>query len=163
MQSKIRTRHTLTLAIAGLAIAVTLGVGAATSGAASTSRQTVTRIHLIEREIQHKDISRTTHGISQGDKIVIASDILNMSRTHIGRADFDCTATGTGRLLGGVCLGVVTLPGGQLTGQFAFGASGESDEQAITGGSGKYEGVHGQFILREGKGAEEFVTIELLG
>jgi hypothetical protein len=94
---------------------------------------------------------------------VITSDILDTSGTVIGRAGFDCTATGTGRLLGGVCQGAVTLPGGQLTGQFGFGASGESEEQAITGGSGKYEGARGQFILREGSDSEELVTVELLG
>jgi hypothetical protein len=162
MHGKIHLRHALPLAVAGIAIAVTFGYGVASSGAETSSKPALTRMHVVEREVQHRNVDQGKRGISQGDKIVITSDILSTSGKVIGRADFDCTATGTGRLVGGICYGVVTLPGGQLTGQFGFGASGESEKQAITGGSGTYEGARGQFILHEGKGSQELVTIELV-
>ena len=156
-------KHALVVAVAALAIVVVaLGYAAVPSAASGSSKPAVTRIHVIERELLHRLIDQGKHGMSPGDKVVITSDMLSARGTLIGRADFDCTVTGAGRHSGGVCQGVVTLPGGQLTGQFGVGPSGETEKQAITGGSGKYEGARGQFIIGEAKGAEEHVTIELL-
>jgi hypothetical protein len=57
MRSKIRSKHALILAVAGLAIAATLGVGAATSDAASASKRTITQMHVIEREVRSTETS----------------------------------------------------------------------------------------------------------
>jgi hypothetical protein len=59
--------------------------------------------------------------------------------------------------------GAASFADGQLTGQWAFGASGWSSTQAITGGTGKYEGARGQFVLADGKNGLESVVVELLG
>jgi len=165
---KSRTQHRITRAagtVTGLAIAVSLAYGAASFADSPTNAngQPVTRMSLFERELQVRNIDQGKRGISQGDGIVIMSEMLDANRHHVGRADFVCTVTGSGRNKGGVCQGAVTLADGQLTGQWAFGASGWSSTQAITGGTGKYEGARGQFVLADGKDGLESVTVELLG
>ena len=126
----------------------------------SNDNQAVTRMTLVERELQVRNIDQGKRGISQGDRIVITSAMLDTAGHRVGRADFVCTVTGSGRNKGGLCQGALTLADGQVTGQFAFGRSGESRTQAITGGTGKYEGASGQFVVSEGKRGES-VVVEL--
>jgi hypothetical protein len=165
---KSRTSHRSTRVagtVTGLAVALSLAYGAASfaDGPPAGNGQPVTRINLSERELQVRNIDQGKHGISQGDGIVIMSEMLDANRHRVGRADFVCTVTGSGRNKGGLCQGAITLADGQLTGQFAFGASGFSSNQAITGGTGSYEGARGQFVLAEGKDGLESVVVELLG
>ena len=83
----------------------------------------------------------------------------------MGRADFDCVETALGTRSGVTCSGVVTLPGGQITGTFFEPLTGEEparDLQAITGGTGDYEGAHGQFIVGQETTAGTPVVVELV-
>jgi hypothetical protein len=159
------TRTRLAATAGGLAIALTLASSAVSfgDGPSAGDRRALTRMHLTERELQVRNIDQGQPGISQGDGIVITSAMLNTSGHRVGRADFVCTVTGSGLNKGGLCQGALTLAHGQVTGQFAFGASGESAKQAITGGTGRYRGARGQFILSEGKNGLESVVVELLG
>jgi hypothetical protein len=163
-----RTHHRRTRVagtITGLAIVLPLAYSAASfgEGPPANSDRSVTRMHLAERELQVQNIDQGKRGISQGDGIVITSKMLDRGGRRVGRADFVCTVTGSGPNKGGLCQGALTLAGGQLTGQFAFGASGESSRQAITGGTGRYRGARGQFVVAEGKDGLESVVVELLG
>jgi hypothetical protein len=154
--------------VAATAACLVLGIGLAYSAASfgdspsGAKSRPVTRMHLFERELQVRNIDQGEHGISQGDEIVITSRMMDRAGKRVGRADFVCTVTGSGPNKGGLCQGALTLAHGQLTGQFAFGASGESRTQAITGGTGRYKGARGQFVLSEGKAGLESVVVELL-
>jgi hypothetical protein len=133
-----------------LGVAAALVVAAAGEGAvvASTPRSHVAqRIHLVEREAGGKFVDTGKKGLSVGDQQVGRSDILDPQGRVVGRMDGVCTITGIGRNLGGMCTGVVTLHGGQIAGEFAWGRSGSSRLQAIVGGTGRYAGARGQFVV----------------
>lgn len=75
-----------------------------------------------------------------------------------------CTITGVGRALGGLCSGVLTLRDGQIAGQFAWGHSGSSHLQAVVGGTGRYAGARGQFVVdTNGTDEREDFTVVLYG
>ena len=103
------------------------------------------------------------HGLSAGDHNIIRSQILDRHGKVVGRADFDCVATEIGAILGGLCHGVITLAGGQLTDEFAWDRSGSSRYQAITGGTQQYEGARGQAIVdTSGSDSRELFVVELM-
>jgi hypothetical protein len=121
------------------------------------------RISLVERQTNEQFIDVGNRGLSVGDHNVIRSDILNPSGKIVGRMDADCIVTGTGAKLGGLCHGAMTLPGGQLIAEFAWGRFGSTRLQAILGGTGKYEGAHGQAIVdSRGSDSREAFVVELL-
>ena len=156
-----RTRSSAVTAV-GIAAAIALGVGAASAASPSqpAARHGAT-VHLVEHELGRHMIDQGRPGISKGDRVLITSDLFDRAGSKAGRADFECVATGKGARGGGLCLGVIALAGGQLTTQFAFGASGESPRQAITGGTGRYASARGQFVITEGKRGAELVEVQL--
>ncbi|MGN6379777.1 MAG: hypothetical protein ACTHNU_12550 [Gaiellales bacterium] len=154
--------------LAGGATAVALIAAAATvmssgTGAASPApARQVTRIHLVERVASEHLADQGPKGLSAGDRLLIVSDVLTPAGRRIGRLDFVCTITGEGKLAGGSCQGALTLPGGQIHGSEAFGASGLNRFQAITGGTGKYIGAKGQFVVGDGTDAHTPFVVELV-
>ena len=151
-------------AVVALAMAVAIPLGAAGASAAApghaTARQGLT-IHLVEREVARHMTDHGRPGITQGDRVLITSDLFDRSGNKTGRADFECVAVGQKARTGGLCLGVIALAGGQLTTQFAFGASGESSKQAITGGTGRFAHARGQSVISEGPNNSETVELQL--
>ena len=102
-----------------------------------------------------------------GDRGTITSDMLDRHGKVVGRADADCGLTAVGRRMGGLCTIVVTLPRRPDHREFleSFGpGAGEEGvvRQAITGGTGRYEGARGQFIVGTESTAATPVTIELV-
>ena len=167
------TRRRAGLVAAGLAIVAAMTVPASALFAATSSNHpalrhhVVRRIHLVEREIATPHLDLGKPGPSMGDRGTITSDMLNRSGKVVGRADADCGLTAVGRRMGGLCSIVVTLPGGQITGTFfeSFGpGAGEEGvvRQAITGGTGRYEGARGQFIVGTESTTATPITIELV-
>jgi hypothetical protein len=148
-----------------LAAVLVVAGGAAGAVLASSSTSTprpLLRIHLIEREAGGRFVDTGKKGLSVGDQQIGRSDILDLRGKLVGRMDGVCTVTGVGKQLGGVCHGVVTLRGGQIAGEFAWGRSGSSRLQAIVGGTGRYAGARGQFVVdTSGSDAHEPFTIEL--
>jgi hypothetical protein len=158
---RFNRKRALAVLVAALTV-VSIAFGAGSLLAASPAKQAVTRINLVEREVTVNFVDQGKDGPGLGDRMTIKSDILDLKGRRVGRGDFSCNATGEGEHGGGICQGVVTLPGGQLTGQWAFGRSGSTRLQAIVGGTGKYEGVRGQFIVTTTNGAVEPFVIELV-
>jgi hypothetical protein len=141
-------------------MALAAGAASAASPSQPASRH-IAAIHLVEHESGRHVIDQGRPGISKGDRVLITSALFDRAGRKAGRADFECVATGKGARGGGLCLGVIALTGGQLTTQFAFGASGESPRQAITGGTGRYAGARGQFVIAEGRKGAELVEVQL--
>jgi hypothetical protein len=155
---KRKNRRQILIGLAALG-AVTMLVTAASSVLASPSkRPSVKRLQFVERELRTTPIDVGPAGPSVGDGFVITSDVFAPAGRRVGRLDFACTTTALGRNSSQICQGVLTLPGGQLTGQFA----GESRRQAITGGTGKYKGARGQFVLGKDTPTSLAFAVELL-
>ena len=146
---------------AALLAAAALLAGAGTAAASAAPEHAVS-MTLGEREVAQHFIDTGKHGVSAGDRNVVRSQVLNDAGKVIGRFDVDCVVTGTGKQLGGLCHGVITLPDGQLVGEFAFDRSGSARYQAIVGGTRAYAGMRGQATVETGGNdpVEKF-TIEL--
>lgn len=151
------------LAIVAGAVCAAAAVGEGAVVASTPRSQVSERIHLVEREAGGKLVDTGKKGLSVGDQQIGRSDILDTHGKRVGRLDGVCTITGVGRKLGGVCNGVLTLPDGQIAGDFAWGRSGSSDRQAIVGGTGRYANARGQFVVdTNGTNAHEDFTVELV-
>ena len=158
------TRRSVVAIAAAIATAAALVYAVWTPFASSAQREKPQRIHLVEREVSVHNINIGPKSFGPGDRHLIRSTILNTHGRAIGRADFECTVTDGGRGLGGICLASLRLPGGQVVGQFSFGLgkAGSPSRQAITGGTGRYEGAHGQFIIGRETSAKTPFVIELV-
>jgi hypothetical protein len=147
------------VAVVGLML---VAAAAATAFAAPDITKPTT-IHLTEKERQVGFLDLGAKGFSLGDRQTISSDLFNLHGTKVGRADDDCAITATGKRAGGVCGFVISLPAGQITGQFFFSlGGGGSNLQAINGGTGLYRNARGQLrVLSEHANTADFV-IELI-
>jgi hypothetical protein len=158
--SHAKRRPPILAAAAATAVAVAAGLGFAGTGSAASSH--ITRIRVVERVVSSRFVDLGPKGVSPGDRNEVVSDILTPDGRRIGRADLDCSLTGVGPHMGGTCSGGMTLPGGQLSANGAFGPSGSSRLQAITGGTGRFIGARGQFLVSDGTDARTPIVIELL-
>ena len=157
-----RTPLTLVTVVALASVAI-LAFGA-TSLLASPSAQITKRITLAERIAGQQFVDVGKKGPSVGDHNVVRSDALDASGKVVGRIDLDCTITGVAAHMGGLCTGVLTLPGGQLVSTFAWDGTGSATKQAITGGTGAYEDARGQMVVDvNGTDKHERFTVELVG
>lgn len=157
----MNARKKLVVAAGALLAAAVVGEGAVMASTPRSHRVTQ-RIQLVERVAGGRFVDTGKKGLSVGDQDIGRSDVLDRKGNVVGRMDGICTITGTGKHLGGVCTGVLTLKDGQLAGEFAWGRSGSSHQQAIVGGTGRYAGARGQFIVdTNGTDEHENFTVEL--
>jgi hypothetical protein len=155
---RARSRNVLPAA----ALAAVAAVAATTAPSHANPAPKTIRMHLVERQIGEHFVDTGKPGLSAGDRNIVNSQILNTHGAVVGRADIDCVITGTKSRMGGSCTGVLTLPGGQVVGQMAFGRSGSNRFQAITGGTGRYEHMTGMAIVdTSGTDSHEPFTVEL--
>ncbi|MFB6614846.1 hypothetical protein ACFCV9_11630 [Streptomyces sp. NPDC056367] len=105
--------------------------------------------------------------VSQGDQVVVRSDLFDEEHNKVGETHGSCTTTRGGADEAEQCLVTYILPGGQLTTQgvyFNYIDQGPFDS-AITGGTGKYErargSVHSDTIATTPKVVRRF-TIHLV-
>ena len=160
--SRWRHRVRVVSVVAAVAAAAILAVVVSSVLASSPEQSRAKRIKVIEHHPRATFVDTGQHGPSPGDHNVISAEILNRHGRHIGRFGFDCTLTTAGSKPDGVCHGALTLPKGQISGESAFGPSGEAHQQAITGGTRYYRGARGQFLVGRDKGRGTHVTIELI-
>ena len=154
-------KKTLLIGAAAALAAAAIGEGAVMATTPRSSR-VGQRIHLVERVTGGGFVDTGRKGLSVGDEQIDRSDVLDRNGRVVGRLDGVCTITGVGKDLGGVCNGVLTLEEGQLAGAFAWGRSGSSHRQAIVGGTGRYAGARGQFLVdTNGTDKHEDFTVEL--
>jgi hypothetical protein len=160
MTSHIAARRLAPAAV--IAAVATLALGASSLAAAPAQQRVAKRIDLVERIASQHFVDLGKHGPSMGDHNVTRSDVLDPAGARVGRADIDCTLTGVGPNMGGLCHGVVTLRDGQIVSEFAFGPSGATRVAAIVGGTGAYAGARGVSIVDvHGTDQHEPFTIEL--
>ena len=128
------------LGVAGTAIAlVALAVGAVSPAWGSSSdkdKQTTFTVEALTTE-------QSFEGTALGDQIVFTTQLLK-GDTEVGHQGGVCTVTSVERGEA-QCIATYVFRGGQITGQALIRLGDPAPYAvAITGGSGKYEGVEGE-------------------
>ncbi|MGW6362186.1 allene oxide cyclase barrel-like domain-containing protein [Streptomyces sp. NPDC055092] len=150
-------------------------VAAAATDTGSAQARGKARIITLQAEVQQLTrfpVTPVTPGsVKQGDQVVVRSDLFDEAHNKVGETHGACTTTrgGDPALIDEAeqCVVTYTLPGGQLTVQgmyFNYVDQGPFDN-AITGGTGKYEkargSVHADTIATDPKVVRRF-TIHLV-
>jgi type II secretory pathway pseudopilin PulG len=122
-------------AIALIALAVG-AVGPAWGSASDKDRQRTFTLVAVTTE-------QSFEGTALGNQIVFTTQLLK-GDTKVGHQGGVCTVTSAARVEA-QCVATYALPGGQITGQALIRLGDPAPYLvAITGGSGKYEGVEGE-------------------
>jgi hypothetical protein len=103
-------------------------------------------------------------GPSLGDMQIITEDVYRFGK-RVGTSDIQCTVVRMdGPKFSVQCFNTTTLPGGQITAQ-GIVTSDQIEkvpfQQAVTGGTGAYEGVRGQLTVDEAGDKPAELTFEL--
>lgn len=137
---------------------VAAAVGPAVADPARHGRHHGTNFTVVERAVTDVTADTGPAGDSVGDVLAFANPIFNAAnKTKVGSDNGSCIRTAVGAAY--ECTWTTTLSGGSLVVTGPFYDSKDSI-LAITGGTGKYEGAHGQMRLhaRDAKGsAYDFV------
>ncbi|MEU9173831.1 hypothetical protein AB0D34_39740 [Streptomyces sp. NPDC048420] len=118
---------------------------AATDTGSAHARGKAPIITLLAEVQQLTRFPVTPGSVSQGDQVVVRSDLFDKAHNKVGETHGTCTTTRGGADEAEQCLVTYTLPGGQLTTQgvyFNYIDQGPFDS-AITGGTGKYKKARG--------------------
>ncbi|MFB6902538.1 allene oxide cyclase barrel-like domain-containing protein [Streptomyces hydrogenans] len=142
-----------------------VAAGATDAGSAQTKGKTRPLTFLAEVQ-QLTRFPVTPGSVSQGDRVVVRSDLFDEAHNKVGETHGTCTTTRGGADEAEQCLVTYVLPDGQITTQgvyFDYIDQGPFDS-AITGGTGKYEkargSVHSETIATDPKVVRRF-TIHL--
>ncbi|MER5488413.1 hypothetical protein ABT024_35075 [Streptomyces sp. NPDC002812] len=143
-------------------------VAAAATDTGSAQARDKGRIITVLAEVQQLTRFPVTPGsVSQGDEVVVRSDLFDEAHNKVGETHGTCTTTRGGADEAEQCLVTYVLPDGQLTTQgiyFNYLDQGPFDS-AITGGTGKYEkargSVHSDTIATDPKVVRRF-TIHIV-
>ncbi|GHE30665.1 allene oxide cyclase barrel-like domain-containing protein [Streptomyces hydrogenans] len=142
-----------------------VAAGATDAGSAQTKDKNRTLTFLAEVQ-QLTRFPVTPGSVSQGDRVVVRSDLFDEAHNKVGETHGTCTTTRGSADEAEQCLVTYVLPDGQITTQgvyFDYIDQGPFDS-AITGGTGKYEkargSVHSETIATDPKVVRRF-TIHL--
>jgi hypothetical protein len=160
MLASMNTLRTLLAALLALAV---LGAAliASSSSQASHGGKTLT---LTGKTVAAEQVDAGAPGPSLGDRQILTEDVYRNGK-RIGTSDIECTIVRVQMPKFAVqCLNTTSLPGGQITAQGVV----TSDQlektpfqQAVTGGTGSYEGVTGQLTVDEAGDKPAVLTFEL--
>jgi hypothetical protein len=111
-----------------------------------------------------EEIDAGEPGPSVGDQQIITEDVYRNGK-RVGTSDIDCTVVRVQMPKFAVqCLNTTSLPGGQITAQ-GIVTSDQFEQvpfvQAVTGGTGAYEGVRGELHVDEVGDKPAELTFEL--
>ncbi|MFF2778926.1 hypothetical protein ACFVU3_29030 [Streptomyces sp. NPDC058052] len=161
----IRAASLGTATLVSLLAFTPVAAGATDAGSAQARGKDRTLTFLAEVQ-QLTRFPVTPGAVSQGDQVVVRSDLFDETHNKVGETHGTCTTTRGGADEAEQCLVTYVLPDGQLTTQgvyFDYIAQGPFDS-AITGGTGKYEkargSVHSETIATDPKVVRRF-TIHL--
>jgi hypothetical protein len=119
---------------------------------------------LTGKTLANEQIDVGKPGPSLGDMNVITEDVYRKGK-RVGTSDIACTVVRIQRpKLAAQCHNTTTLPGGQITAQ-GIVTSDQIEQapfvQAITGGTGAYEGAEGELTVDEAGDGPATLTFEL--
>ncbi|MCX5336562.1 MULTISPECIES: hypothetical protein [unclassified Streptomyces] len=148
-------------------LACTPVAAAATDTGTAQARGKARTITVLAEVQQLTRFPVTPGSVSQGDQVVVRSDLFDEAHNKVGESHGTCTTTRGGADEAEQCVVTYILPGGQLTVQgmyFNYVDQGPFDN-AITGGTGEYDkargSVHADTIATDPKVVRRF-TIHLV-
>ncbi len=144
------------IAVVALAVGVALPAAAGSTGHAA-HHQTI-RVTAVDTELKLLDLGGP--GFALGNEIVFSQKLLQ-GANQVGHAGAVCTEVSVTRQEA-QCIATYSFPGGQITGQalIILGSSAPYNG-AITGGTGKYQGVGGEVHVRSVSASEGILTFRL--
>lgn len=101
--------------------------------------------------------------LSAGDEVLFTNP-LEAEGKIVGKIRAVCTASATSEdvvAAGFICTALAKIPGGTLVLVVPLSEGDTGPEGAVTGGTGKYAGAHGTFIIKQGRSSSTN-TITLL-
>jgi len=155
----IRSARRRYLVVACAALATAGAATAALAGSTSASGTSVHTIHLVGHETQNKFLSQGGYGdesISSG----ILDNAAGSSQVGIFAGTLTLVSSATPPLY--VATVDLQLQGGQITVQGFFDSSKSTIVHAVTGGTGIYRGVRGEFSFTEPSGGVLDITVTLV-
>ena len=154
-----RWRNVVAAAVACAALATAGAATAAAAGGTSASGTSVHTIHLEGHETQHKLISQGGFG----DEEIFSGNLDNAagSFSQVGIFAGTLTSVGSAPPLEMATVDL-QLQGGQITVQGFFDSSKSPIVHAVTGGTGIYRGVRGEFSFTEPSGGVLDITVTLV-
>jgi hypothetical protein len=144
-------------AIALAAVAVSV-VSPAWGSSGDKDKRATFRVDAVTTEQNFLDLG--AQGNSLGDQIVFTTQLLK-GDTEVGHQGGVCTVTSVERQEA-QCIATYSLRGGQITGQALIRLDDPAPYAvAITGGSGKYQGVEGEIHVQPISGTRGVLTFHL--
>ena len=159
MNTLLSPRRIALAALAVLAVALLAGPSQASHDGPKQKVLTVTGKTLAVEQV---DTGKP--GPSLGDRQILTEDVYRDGK-RVGTSDIECTMVRVEMPKFAVqCFNTTSLPGGQITAQ-GIVTSDQLEkipfQQAVTGGTGAYEGVRGQLTVDEAGDKPAVLTFEL--
>jgi len=138
-------------------VAGTVGVGAFLVGQTGSTAATAVddTLHLNAKQAQEKFIDVGAKGPSVGDRDVFSDNLFEHGR-RVGRTAAVCDINfvwknSNGKVTNALmqCSGSIKLGDDSITVQGPVTWSGDTSTLAITGGTGRYDDAHGEFIVKD--------------
>jgi len=118
-------------------------------------------LKLTLRDASETEVDVHKDGFGAGDYAVQAGSVFQGTK-KLGRLTQSCTAVAMTPVPFVHCTLDLVFPRGQVTLQGSFTLSDSAPQLAVTGGTGKYEGVRGQLTETGSNEEANFVTVHLL-
>jgi hypothetical protein len=141
---------------AALCCAAVTAAAAPKTNAKATAKAKLVTIHANSKLLRAANVDNPPAGQSAGDVIVFTERLSNAAGHTIGSDAATCTYLFDQHLL---CTGVYALRGGQLfVSLLQPGLTGPQNYgQAITGGTGRYDGASGTVAVHQRPAGDQFV------
>jgi hypothetical protein len=149
----------VTHAALAAAVAGTVGVGAFLIGQTGSTAATAVddTLHLDSKRVQEKYIDVGARGPSVGDRDVFSENVFEHGENkRIGRTAGFCDVTyvyknSRGHVTNALmqCVGTIKLGDDSITVQGPVTWKGHTSTLAITGGTGRYDDAHGEFVVKD--------------
>jgi len=140
-------------------LAGTVGIGAFVLGQTGSTAATAVddTLHFDARQVQEKFIDVGAEGPSVGDRDVFAENVFDRGeRSRIGRTAAVCDIAfvyknSSGKVTNALmqCTGTIKLGDDSISVQGPVTWRGDTNTLAITGGTGRYDDAHGEFIVKD--------------
>jgi hypothetical protein len=147
-----------------LSLAAVAVVAAALVAAPSQASHKDRTLTLTGKTLAVEQVDEGKPGPSLGDRQILTEDVYRNGK-RIGASDIECTVVRVeAPKFAAQCSNTTSLPGGQITAQ-GIVTSDQIEQapfvQAVTGGTGAYEGVGGELTVDEAGDGPAKLTFEL--
>jgi allene oxide cyclase-like protein len=124
-------------------------------------------LKLTTKTVDFAQVDAGAPGASLGDSVILTEDVYRDGK-KVGTSDISCTVVRLDKVadsFASECLNTTVLAGGQISTQGYVTSAQEEQipfQQAITGGTGAYEGVSGQLTIDDRGDGPAHLTFDLV-